>query len=375
MKQHFSATILSLLCLPLLLGTAPAKAQRLRVGTRVVMRRVLMWQTPRLKPSKDWVRGVLLAGITTAYAATGDTLYKDAATAQGVTNQWQLGPKVRNADDQCVGQGYSELYLFEKDPKAKNPEQIAALKKNLDTMLSVPEATKKLDWTWCDALFMAPPAFVRLSAITGDPKYREFMHREWQRTTDLLYDTNEHLFFRDARYKTRNLTPAEIKLAKFREPNGKNVFWSRGNGWVLGGTARVLEYLPKDDPQRPVYEKLLREMAARLVPLQGSDGLWRASLLDADAYPAPETSGTGLFCYGMAWGINHGVLDRATYEPVVRKAWAGLVNAVEPSGKLTEVQPGGDRPVKFSTQNSAEFGVGAFLLAGSEMGGLERAPR
>ncbi|MES2461882.1 MAG: glycoside hydrolase family 88 protein [Armatimonadota bacterium] len=334
------------------------------------MRRVLNWQMPRLKPSKAWERGVLLAGITAAYGATRDPLFKDAAVSQGTTNQWQLGPRIRNADDQCVGQGYCELYLLEKDAKSKNPEQIAALRTNLDAMLMVPEETKRLDWNWCDALFMAPPAFAQLSIATGDPKYREFMHREWQRATALLYDTNEHLFFRDARYKPRNLSPADTK--KWREPNGKQIFWSRGNGWVLAGTARVLDYLPRDDASRTVYEKLLGEMAAKIAPLQGVDGLWRASLLDPESYPAPETSGTGLFCYALAWGINHGVLDRAIYEPVVRKAWSGLVRAVEPTGKLTMVQPGGDRPVKFPKQNTVEFGVGAFLLAGSEMIKLEK---
>lgn len=382
MKKRLRATILPLLTLSFLLGTGSAPAQtpdaptpatadtvRPRVGTRVILRRVLAWQTPRLKPAKDWERGVLLAGITAAYGATGDPAFKDAATAQGIANQWQLGPRVRNADDQCVGQGYCELYLLERDPKARNPEQIAALKENLDAMLAVQEETKRLDWNWCDALFMAPPAFAQLSIATGDPKYRDFLHREWKRTTDLLYDTNERLFFRDARYKPRNLSAEDNK--KWREPNGKFIFWSRGNGWVLAGTARVLEYLPKDDPSRPTYEKLLREMAARILPLQGADGLWRASLLDPESYPAPETSGTGLFCHALAWGVNNGVLDRATYEPVVRKAWKGLVDAVEPSGKLTMVQPGGDRPVKFPKQNSVEFGVGAFFLAGSEMIKLE----
>jgi rhamnogalacturonyl hydrolase YesR len=378
-----------LLILPLLLSVASAEAQTTPfspsereimqtvvpgVGTRNIMRRVLQWQTPLLKPSKAWERGVMLAGITAAYKATQDPVYRYAAIAQGALNQWELGPRVRNADDQCVGQGYCELYLNDYLLKEKkNPQWIAALQKNLDAMIAVPEETKRLDWNWCDALFMAPPAFAQLSIATGDPKYREFMHREWQRTTALLYDTNERLFFRDARYKPRDLSPEDTK--KWREPNGKYIFWSRGNGWVLAGTARVLEYLPKDDPNRAVYENLLREMAARIAPLQGADGLWRASLLNPEAFPAPETSGTGLFCHAIAWGINHGVLDRATYEPVVRKAWKGLVDAVEPSGKLTMVQPGGDRPVKFPKQNSVEFGVGAFLLAGSEMVKLENGVR
>jgi rhamnogalacturonyl hydrolase YesR len=384
MKHYRRLSFWPLLILPLLLGTAPTHAQapeppaptvsetaKPREGTWGIMRRVLAWQTPRLKASKAWERGVLLAGITAAYKQTNDPFFRYSAVAQGAVNDWEIGPRVRNADDQCVGQGYCELYLYDYFRKGKRTSHwIASLQKNLDAMLAVPEGTKRLDWNWCDALFMAPPAFAQLSIATGDPRYREFMHREWQRTTALLYDTNEHLFFRDARYKPRDLSPEDNK--KWREPNGKYIFWSRGNGWVLAGTARVLEYLPRDDPNRSTYEKLLREMAARIVPLQGADGLWRASLLDPESYPAPEASGTGLFCHALAWGINHGVLDRATYEPVVRRAWKGLVDAVEPSGKLTMVQPGGDRPVKFPKQNTTEFGVGAFLLAGSEMIALDQ---
>jgi unsaturated rhamnogalacturonyl hydrolase len=174
-------------------------------------------------------------------------------------------------------------------------------------------------------------------------------------TTDFLYDKTEHLYFRDSSYFDR------------REANGRKVFWSRGNGWVFAGLVRVLEAMPADAPQRPRYVQLYRDMAAKLITIQQPDGLWRSSLLDPNAWPAKETSGTGFFCYGLAWGINHGLLDQAVYRPAVVKAWQGLVGCVHDDGMLGSVQPIGAAPDKVSPDLTENYGAGAFLLAGSEM--------
>jgi rhamnogalacturonyl hydrolase YesR len=91
------------------------------------------------------------------------------------------------------------------------------------------------------------------------------------------------------------------------------------------------------------------------------------SLLAKEAYPAPETSGSGFMTYGLAWGLNNGHLDAATYEPVVKKGWSALVNAVGDDGKLGWVQPVGSAPDSVFATDSQLYGVGAFLLAASEM--------
>ena len=181
------------------------------------------------------------------------------------------------------------------------------------------------------------------------------MDREWQLTTEHLYDRGEHLFFRDSGYFDK------------REANGKKVFWSRGNGWVLAGTVNVLKALPKDDPRRTRYLLLYREMSARVAGLQQGDGLWHSGLLDQGAYALPEISGSAFFTYALAWGINEGVLDRATYLPVVERAWAGMLGHVYADGRLGCIQPVGAAPGAFGPSASYVYGVGAFLLAGSEL--------
>jgi len=100
--------------------------------------------------------------------------------------------------------------------------------------------------------------------------------------------------------------------------------------------------------------------------LQGPDGYWRASLLDPESRPIPETSGTGFFTYALAWGMNEGLLGRE-YEPSVRRGWSALVRAVQPSGKLGYVQRVGDQPGDTGPEQTEIYGAGAFLLAGSEV--------
>lgn len=347
-------------------GAAPASATRLDTATPApaavlaTMERVADWQLahPSLHPTDDWTQGVGDAGLMALSNLAPTHKYRDAMVAMGEHNGWRPGKRVYHADDQVVGQTYAELFL-----EMREPAMIAPLRERLDEILAHPRSGS-LDfnspgnqerWSWCDALFMGPPAWMRMYAATGDARYLDHAVQEWWATSDFLYDRDEHLYYRDSNY------------FKQREANGKKVFWARGNGWVMAGLARTLQYLPANHPARARFETQFREMAAKVVSLQQADGMWRASLLDANAYPARETSGTGLFTYALAWGINQGLLDPAQYGPAVRRAWASLVASVEPDGKLTHVQPIGRAPGGFADDSTEVYGVGAFLLAGSEM--------
>ncbi len=343
---------------------APAQTASLSPKTVLdVMQRVADWQlaNPSTHKPTDWTMGAEYAGFMALAGISGDAKYRDAMLAMGETNQWQLGPRQYHADDYCVGQTYGELYFLYREP-----QMLAPMRVSFDDILAHPSTASSLDftlpkhksqelWSWCDALFMGPPAWVRLYAATGEEKYLNFAVKEWWRTSDYLYDTNEHLYFRDSTY------------FKKTEANGKKVFWSRGNGWVMGGLVRTLQYLPTNHPDRARFEQQFKEMSAAVLKCQQADGLWRASLLDPDSYPLKETSGSGFYTYALAWGVNQGLLDRAQFEPAVRKAWVALVSCVDADGKLTHVQPIGADPKKFAPESTEVYGVGAFLLAGSEV--------
>ncbi|MGZ3874747.1 MAG: glycoside hydrolase family 88/105 protein, partial [Mucilaginibacter sp.] len=211
------------------------------------------------------------------------------------------------------------------------------------------------EWAWCDALFMGPTALGYLSAATGKPEYLNTAIRLWWKTTSYLYDPAEHLYFRDGSYLDK------------KEKNGRKVFWSRGNGWVLAGLVRVMENIPADNPDKKKFEKLYKDMAARIASLQQPDGSWHASLLDPASYPVKETSGTGFYCYALLWGLNHQLLDKKAYWPVVKKAWGALTSSVHPDGMLGYVQRIGDSPDRVTAESTEVYGVGAFLLTGSQL--------
>jgi len=321
---------------------------------RYAMKKVADWQIQHseAKFDQDWTYAPLYVGLIATSTTTGDAKYSDTVVRSvGEKFEWKLLDKrFPHADDQALGQAYEELYLQKKDPV-----RIADTKAILDRMLTLKDNPDKDVWWWCDALFMAPAALAKLSVITGDRQYLDVLDREWDLTTAHLYDPAERLYFRDKTFLDR------------KEANGAKLFWGRGNGWVLAGLARTLAVMPKDYPAREKYVKLFRDMSDRVAGLQQSDGLWHTGLLDQSAYKLPEISGSAFFTYAMTWGVNNGILDRKKYVPVIERAWAGMQKHVYADGRLGSIQPIGAAPGAFDESTSYVYGVGAYLLAGSEI--------
>jgi rhamnogalacturonyl hydrolase YesR len=320
-----------------------------------------LWQLANPKHDLwDWTNGAFYAGISAAYKTTGDKKLLNAMIEMGEKNQWKPGPRLQHADDHAICQTYIDVYRLKKDQKMITP-----FTEQMDKFLATPYPVKgiqKITWWWCDALFMAPPAMVKLSMTSGDKKYMEKSDELYHECYDLLYDKEEHLFARDLGYVIKG------DASDRREANGKKIFWSRGNGWVMGGLALVLSELPKDYKERPFYEKVYKEMAEKIASLQQEDGLWRASLLDPATYPGGEASGSGFYTYALAWGINNGLLSKDKYLPIVQKAWKGMNSLIQPDGHVGWCQPIGADPKKnFSAESWEVYGTGAFLLAGSEV--------
>jgi unsaturated rhamnogalacturonyl hydrolase len=317
-----------------------------------VLRKVADWQLPRVQQhySQDWTFAALYTGFMAVPPVVHGSTYQDAMRQMGKQFNWQPGPRAEHADDQAVGQTYIELY-----DRARDPEMLSPIRQRMDTLIQRVDDPASPLWWWCDALFMAPSVLADLSKVTGDPKYLNFMDREWWTTSSLLYDPQLHLYSRDDSFLDKH------------EANGAKVFWSRGNGWVMAGLVRVLAVMPRNYPHRQLYIQQFQQMAKALAAIQGKDGLWRPGLLDAQSYKLPEVSGSAFNTYALAWGIHNGLLDRKEYLPVVQKAWAGLLMHVYQDGRLGCIQPIGAAPGQFTPTSSYVFGVGAFLLAGSEV--------
>ena len=323
--------------------------------------------------ARGWIKASFYIGLERFATATDDAALYAELEHMTATNGYDLGRQSWHADDQAIAAVYARVA-----DRLEKPKSLRHVQKAFDGILAN-RATNSLEfihhaklegaqseaveseggcqkrWCWADALFMAPPAWAEVSRITGKEEYLNYAVEETKATIEYLFDPETHLFFRDSRYFEK------------RTENGKKVFWSRGNGWVFAGLARFIEALPADHPQRGYFIDIFQKMAAALMAVQGADGYWPTSLHDAELFKNPETSGTGLIGFGMAWGVNNGHLTGARYEACVDTAWAALTRAVDKSGKLGWVQQVGKDPKSTTENDSQIYGAGAFLLMASEM--------
>jgi len=321
--------------------------------------------TNKSRPSNLWTRGTYYEGLMQLYYITQDATLLKYAVDWGTYHKWQptyVGTvATRIADNQCCGQTFCELYQL--DPT--KTDRIATMQVSIDAMVN---STKVNDWWWIDAIHMAMPVFTKFGVIKNDSKYFEKMYDLFNYTRSQakgvgLYNANDSLWYRDSVY-----------LPPTKTTNGLPVYWSRGNGWVFAALTRTLDILPTSAPHRSDYVTMFRQMARKLIRIQRTDGFWNPNLGDANDYGGKETSGTVFFTYGLAWGINNNLLDSATFYPAVVSAWNGLVkDALHTTGALGYVQSAGSKPADGQPlsydkmPDFEDFGLGGFLLAGSEV--------
>lgn len=328
------------------------------------------WQTTHpTHENSFWHRAAYHTGNMAAYRITDNKTYKDYSIAWSEQNEWK-GAKSEKRDEWKYSYGETDEYVLFGDWQTcfqvyidlynldKNEQKIARAKEVMEYQMSTPNNDY---WWWADGLYMVMPVMTKLYNITGEKKYLDKLYEYFAYARNLMYDEESGLFYRDAKY----IYP------KHKTDSGLKDFWSRGNGWVFAALAKVLEELPETDPHRDEYIQLYQTMAKALLKTQQEEGYWTRSILDPDHAPGRETSGTAFFAYGFLWGVNNGFFDKVTYKPVIDKSWKYLTEiALQPDGSIGYVQPIGERANQHKNvgaQTTADFGVGAFLLAASEM--------
>lgn len=329
--------------------------------------RVARWQMANLRADyqrrypednrlNSWVYGAMYIGMVRWANAHQNEQIFGFLNNLGDELNWALAGKRYNADDHVVGQTWLSLYEKYQDAKMLFPTL-----QNMNKILSAPSKQEMAynahanteRWTWCDALYMAPPLWATLSNITGEARFREFMVKEYKATEAHLFDPAENLFYRDNSFINKRV-------------NNKKVFWSRGNGWVFAGLALLIPQLPEGD-DKEYFVDLYKAMAKRIISLQTQAGFWPMSLLDAENYPTPETSGTGFLSFGLMWGINNGLLTDNEYKQSVVRAWQAISQYISEEGFIGYVQPIGAAPGQAWPNRTEVYGAGAFLLLSSEM--------
>ncbi|QVJ80547.1 Rhamnogalacturonyl hydrolase YesR [Prevotella sp. khp1] len=384
-------TIIALVALVGLTTTATAQNNVLESAQKTNNYFMMKYSDPTLptnvkkvRPSSLWTRAVYYEGLMALNAIDPQQRYIDYAMTWADFHKWtpRNGVNTLDADDQCCGQTYVELAALKGgDQKALLANVIA----NLDHQMVTPNSKKQTStpkaktnvnslygwWTWIDAIQMAMPLYMQIANVTGEQKYRDHAMQMYRWTRNEcgggLFNTKDGLWWRDADY-----------VPPYKEKDGKDCYWSRGNGWVYAAIVRCMNQL---SPKSKEYKELKKDfllMSNGLLSCQHEDGFWHASLVSDADYPTPEMTGTALFLYGMAWGIQQGLLKAKTYRPACDKAWQALASCVHNDGFLgwnqgTGKEPSAGQPVTFdSVPDFEDYGTGCFLLGASEYYKLTR---
>lgn len=372
----FNKKTLALLCLAFLLLAGNSWAQPLKQKevletlTKVngyFMKKYADYRLPsfykKMRPSNIWTRTVYYEGLLSLYSIYPLDEYYDYAYGWADFHEWGFhrGTTTRHADNYSPGQIYLDLYRL----CPNDAEKIRKTRTNINMLVNTPQVN---EWWWIDAIQMGAPIFAKLGRLTGEQKYFDKMWAMYAYTRNEhggngMFNPKDGLWWRD-----QDFDPP------YKEPNGEDCYWSRGNGWVYVALTRIMDEIPADEKHRADYLADFLTMSEALKKCQREDGFWNVSLHDPDHFGGKELTGTSLFVCGMAWGINQGLLDRAEYLPIVEKAWNAMVkDAVHKNGFLGYVQgtgkePKDGQPVTYdSVPDFEDFGTGCFLLAGSEV--------
>ncbi|MCR8666823.1 glycoside hydrolase family 88 protein [Aestuariibaculum sp. M13] len=370
MKKHFLSFSLGLLISGLSFAQQPFNKKEVLEDMQLANKYFMeKWEdvgktiiTNKERPSNIWTRGVYYEGLMALYEIYPEESYYKYAYDWAEFHNWGFrnGNANRNADDYCAAQTYIDLYNLEPDSK-----KLRNTKACINMLMNTPQLD---DWSWIDAIQMGMPVFAKLGVLENDTRYFEKMYEMYMYTRNKhgdngLYNPKDGLWWRDADFDP-----------PYTEPNGEDCYWSRGNGWVIGALAKVLSIIPEDAPHRDQYIKDLKAMAEALVPIQRNDGFWNVSLHDPSHFGGKETSGTALFIYGMAYGVNNGILSKDKYLPVIEKGWNGIIHeALNDNGFLgylqsTGKEPKDGMPLSYTkVPDFEDYGLGCFLLAGAEI--------
>ncbi len=387
MKRIFLAALSALLIVPAVMAQEqlPPRADVLKLATKVNNWFMHKYDAAeaflgggKVRTTNLWTRAVYHEGLCALYSIDPREEYYQYNLRMAEANNWtpRYGATSRDADNYACVQTYVDLYRLEPDAY-KLRQSIACL----DGIVNTPDNS---DWWWIDALQMGMPAFAKLGRTTGDYKYWDKMWQMYQYTRNEydggLWNAADGLWWRD-----HDFNPP------YQTPNGRQCYWSRGNGWVVAAYVRTMDELPEPVAALPASGKAAKNMVVAdpyhyldykadfiamckaLVDRQREDGFWNCDLGDPDNYGGPETTGTALFVYGMAWGVRKGYLPADVFMPVIVRGWNAIAGAVQPNGFVGYIQGTGKEPkdsqpvTRDGRLDFEDFGIGCWLLAATEV--------
>ena len=192
------------------------------------------------------------------------------------------------------------------------------------------------DQMWCDGQYMGPALLAQIIKHTG--KTNNISSNDWDIiakqfsiTWAQLYDNNTGLLYHG--FTANPGDDASASWADISKENGifhSASFWGRANAWYFLALVDILEVMPTDNAYYNTFKGYLTSLAAGIKNYQDeTTGCWYQVM---DKVPASltgnylEASCSSIFTAGYLKAIRLRLLDKATYEPIAKKAYEGLVN-------------------------------------------------
>jgi rhamnogalacturonyl hydrolase YesR len=344
-----ATTVIATLGGGLLAGTANAAAVPCPVTDAMISAANYWVASGTDLAANDWQNGSFYTGNLAVVLATGQSNHRTLPWADA--NKYAIASDPAHpyaADPQAVGEAYLDLHVFFHP----EPENLVPLRTNI---LAEVGTGRNDYWTDAEAVNRAMPSFARLGVLDNNTAILDSMQQLFRHTERGLFHESLGLWRHDARSFT---------------------FSSRANGEAFAGLAKVIAALPTTDPRRPEYVRVFKKMAAAITLTQRHDGFWNTDLLNPLDAPGPESAGTSLLTYGLAWGVSSGILSAVTYQATAVKGWQALASkALQPSGFLGYVQNPDAKPFSppAKATDTAAYGVGSFLQAGRWIAALTPA--
>jgi unsaturated rhamnogalacturonyl hydrolase len=292
-----------------------------------------------ITPKWDYVHGLVLTSFdelnkkhpNQKYSAYSKTYVDKLVQEDGTIDTYKL--ETYNIDMVVAGRLLFDLYATTKE--AKYLKALQTLRKQIEEQPRTASGGfwhKKIypNQMWLDGLYMGEPFYAQYTVTFEDGKNLDDIAKQFELIQKNARDSKTGLFYHG--WDESKQMPWANKTTG-TSPN----FWSRSLGWYAMALVDVLDYFPKDHPKQKELVSYLNQLANNLVKFQDKSGLWY-QVTDKGAVGGNylEASGTAMFTYAFAKGVNKGYLPNK-FKTAAKKAFSGMTKHLIKVGQNGEV--------------------------------------
>ncbi len=172
---------------------------------------------------------------------------------------------------------------------------------------------------WLDGLYMASPFLAQYAKEFNAPEWFDLVTKEIKLAYQVTLDEKTGLLYH-AYDESREMGWANPETGQ--SPH----FWGRAMGWYTMAIVDVLDFLPKNHPDRDSIITILQNVSEALLKVRDPEtGLWFQVLdLGGKEGNYVEGSGSAMFAYVFAKGAKNGYLDQK-YWDIANTTFDGII--------------------------------------------------